>query len=202
MANTNKFKITYPIAGVVPAAIVFVLCFTTWIGDLFYSACFAVMAAGYSLVIARMVLDIIEKDWAPKTWQISFYGLMACGGWTGGVLCESWGWTSMWMCVTATGLLLCFGTRWLKDENGDGIPDIFQHLDKDESLDAKYMYEHMMFKRVDDKLDGEVDQKRPLCLCNGKAMTVKEAMDSGYDDAAQLGIEYIDALYAKNRGEK
>ncbi|MFA6934679.1 MAG: hypothetical protein WCR70_05360 [Sphaerochaetaceae bacterium] len=193
---TKKYKIVYPIVGIILGAVIFGLCQFVWLGDLFYSICFGILASGYALVLARVIMHLIDKDNGPKTWQISFYGLMACGGWTGGVLCESWGFTSLWMCVLATGLVLCFGTRWLKDENEDGIPDVFQKLEKEEALDAQYMYEHMIFKRKNDRLDGEPDQTRPLCLCGGKALTIKEAMDGGYDQAAGLGIEYIDGLYA------
>lgn len=199
---SKKYKIVYPIVGVIPGVLVFCLSQYVWFGDLFYSFCFGIMASGYSLVIARMILQLVDRHYDPKTWQVSFYGLMACGGWTGGVLCESWGWTSLWMCVLATGLVLCFGTRWLKDDNNDGIPDIFQNLDKHdkkEVLDAKYMYENMIFKRKGDTLDGEPDQTRPLCLCGGKALTVKEAMDNGFDQAAQSGIDYIDGLFAAKK---
>lgn len=194
----KKYKITYPLAGAIPAIAAFVYFFLVQKVGAFYSGCFAVLAGSTGLVTARVIMqNLIDGHNDPKTWQVNIYAMVAIGGWTGAIFAETWGWTSLFMCMVACGMLLCFGTRFLKDEDGNGIPDIFEPR----KVTAKYCYDHMLFALEDDKLGSKPDATRPLCLVDGKAYTAKEAKEAGYDDLAKTAIEYIDALFVKGEGK-
>ena len=195
----KKYKITYPLVCVIPAVAMFLYMLLYQKIDLFYSVCFGLLAGGSAFLVARIVLqNFVDGNNDPKTWQITIYGLVAVGGWVGAIFSETWGWTSFFLCMVACGLLLAFGTRFLKDEDGNGIPDIFERKRSvKEEVTPQYMYDHMLFKLVDDKLGNPADHNRPLCPSGSLAYTVTEALEKGLDDLAEKGIEYIDALFKK-----
>ena len=193
----KKYKIVYPIVLVVPFVAMFLYMFMFQKVDLFYSLCFGALASGSAILISRIIMqNFVDGNNDPKTWQITIYGLVAIGGWVGAIFATTWGWTSVFLCMVACGLLLSFGTRFLKDEDGNGIPDIFERKKKEE-VTKEYMYQHMPFKLVDDKLGNPADHNRPICPSGNNAYTVNEALDKGLDDLAEKGIEYIDEIFAK-----
>lgn len=202
-SKVKKYKITYPIVCVLPAVAMFLYMFLYQKVGVFYSVCFGVLAGGSAFLLARIILqNFIDGNNDPKTWQITIYGLVSVGGWVGAIFAETWGWTSIFLCMVACGLLLALGTRFLKDEDGNGIPDIFERKrEKKEEVSAEYMYDHMLFKLVDDKLGNPADHNRPLCVAGGQAYTVSEALAKGLDDLAGKGIEYIDGLFAVKKEE-
>ena len=194
----TKYKVVYPVAGAVPFIVA--AAFFLFYGEagLFYSVCFGVLAGATGLVIARMVMQcLIDGNNDPKTWQINIYAMVAVCGWIGAILAETWGWTSFFLCMVACGLLLCFGTRFLKDEDGNGIPDIFER----KKVTPQYLYDHMLFELKEDRLGNAADQMRPICLIGGKAYTVSEALEAGHTEAAEHGIEYIDGLFKAEEGK-
>ena len=200
----KKYKIVYPIVLAVPFAAMFLYMFLYQKVNLFYSICFGALASGSALLLARVVMqNLVDGRNDPKTWQITIYGLVAVGGWVGAIFAETWGWTSIFLCMVACGLLLSFGTRYLKDEDGNGIPDIFERKrEPKEEVNKEYMYEHMLFKLVDDKLGNPADHNRPICPSGNNAFTVSEALDKGLEELAGKGIEYIDGLFAKKEKDE
>lgn len=190
----TKYKVAYPLCGIIPLVTATLLLYLLDVMDLFYSICFGILAGATGLVLARVVMHLIDGDNDPKTWQITIYALVAIGGWVGAIFAETWGWTSLFMCMVASGLLMTFATRFLKDEDRNGIPDIFEG---DKKVTAQYCYEHMLFALVDDKLGNEPDHKRPLCEHGGQAYSVKEATEAGLTELAEAGKKYIDSLFDK-----
>lgn len=193
----KKYKITYPIVCVLAFAAMFLYMFMFQNMGLFYSICFGLLAMGTAFLVSRVILqNFIDGNNDPKTWQITIYGLVAVGGWVGAIFSTTWGWCSIFLCMVACGLLLALGTRFLKDEDGNGIPDIFEKK-REEEVKPDYMYKHMLFKLEGDTLGNPADHNRPLCPYGNKAYTVEEALAKGLTDLAGEGINYIDALFVK-----
>lgn len=200
----KKYKIVYPLATAIPAIAMLLLSLFALKFNLFYSACFAALAGATGFLLARVVmLNMVDSKNDPRTWQVNIYCAVAIGGWVGAIFAQTWGWTSVCLCMVCCGLLLALGTKYLKDEDHNGIPDIFEkQREVKEEVSKGYMYEHMLFKLKGDKLGGQADHNRPLCASGNTAMTVREAIDKGLDSIAAEGIDYIDTLFNKTTEEE
>ena len=189
----SKYKITYPIAIIAPSVATFLVLFLGKRANLFYSLCYAASAALLVVLICRVVLHEIDKDNSLRTWQVTVYMAVTLGGWVGSILAKTWRSTSLWMCVMCSGLILTLGARFLKDENADGIPDIFQA--KSTWMTEDYCVKHILYKFKDDVLGNDPDEGRPLCIVEGKAVTVEQARKLGYTSVADSGLEYIKSFF-------
>lgn len=189
----NKYLISYPVVGIISALVCFLPLILTNACPLLEIIFFSAAAGAVGILIARIILHETDEDNSLKTWQVTIYFALSIGGWICACLSQTWTWASIWLCVTMCGIILALGTRYLKDVNGDGIPDIFQ--DKKDVYSVDFLKANLRFRFVDDKLGGKKDTSKPLCLVDGKTMTVNEAMTAGYMDVANQGIEYIRTLY-------
>ena len=163
------------IAGFLIAALVSVLAFDE---SLLYALFFGLFGAAVSGMLARVVYHLSLKDYAPEMWQITIYMLLACGGWLGGILSTSWGWTTLWLSVMCIGILMALGTRFCK-----AVAEIRTKNSLEKTL--RYQY-------VDDKLGGAPNLDKPLTLIvDGQALTVEEALKAGKTEAAIKGRDYI-----------
>ena len=142
-----------------------------------YAIFWGILFGGLGTTVARLGYHLYLKDYAPEMWQISIYMILACGGWLGGILSSSWGWTTLWLSVMCIGILMALGTRFCKA--------VAEARTKD-SLEKTLRYRY-----VDDKLGGTLDLDAPLCKVDKEAMTVEEAEKAGAIAAAQAGREYI-----------
>ena len=143
-----------------------------------YAIFWGMLFGGSGATLARLIYHLYLKDYAPEMWQITVYMLLACGGWLGGILSTSWGWTTLFLAVMCVGILMALGTRFCKAVAEVRIKN---------SLEATLRYEY-----VDDKLGGSSNLDKPLTVVkNGTALTVEEALKAGETEAAKKGREYI-----------
>ena len=142
-----------------------------------YAIFWGILGGGAGVTVARMAYHLYLRDYAPEMWQITIYMLLACGGWLGGILSSSWGWTTLWLSVMCIGILMALGTRFCRSVAEAKVKN---------SLESTLRYHF-----VDDKLGGALDLNQPLCLVDKEAMTVEEAEKAGAIAAAQVGREYI-----------
>ena len=104
--------------------------------------------------------------------------LLACGGWLGGILSTSWGWTTLWLAVMCIGILMALGTRFCKAVA--------------EARTKNSLENTLRYQFVDDRLGGTPNLDKPLTLIvDGQALTVAEALKAGKTDAARKGRDYI-----------
>lgn len=148
-------------------------------------AAYAIFYGGFGAavggVLARTAYHIILKDYAPEMWQISIYLLVASAGWLGAVLALSWGWVSLWLSVMCIGILMAVGTRFCKSVAKTRVSA---------SLETTLRY-----RLSGDKLDGKALVDSPLTVVKDNvALTVAEAENQGFKDAAKKGRDYIKSL--------
>ena len=143
-----------------------------------YSLFWGMFFGGAGATLARLVYHLYLKDYAPEMWQITIYMLLACGGWLGGILSTSWGWTTLWLAVMCIGILMALGTRFCKAVA--------------EARTKNSLENTLRYQFVDDRLGGTPNLDKPLTLIvDGQALTVAEALKAGKTDAARKGRDYI-----------
>ena len=143
-----------------------------------YALFWGIFAAGIGATVARLVYHLCLRDYAPEMWQIEVYMVLACGGWLGGILSASWGWTTLWLAVMAGAILMALGTRFCKE---------VAEVRTKNSLERT-----MRYQLSEDRLGGTPNLDRPLTLVvNGQALTVEEALKAGKTEEAMKGREYI-----------
>ena len=143
-----------------------------------YSIFWGIFASGIGATLARLGYHLYLKDYAPEMWQIEIYMLLACGGWLGGMLSASWGWTTFWLSLMCIGIIMALGTRFCR---------AVAEVKVKNSLEATLRYEY-----VDDKIGGSPNLDAPLTMIkDGTALTVEEALKAGEIEAAKKGREYI-----------
>ena len=177
MKAYQKKLLIYGLSAAICCIIAALLAGLVFNADVSYSVFWGIFAGGVGVTLSRLVYHLFLKDYAPEMWQITIYMLIACGGWLGGILSSSWGWTTLWLSVMCIGILMSLGTRFCRSVAEAKIKN---------SLESSLRYHF-----VDDKLGGALDLNQPLCLVDKEAMTVEEAEKAGAIAAAQLGREYI-----------
>ena len=143
-----------------------------------YAIFWGMLAGGLGAIVSRLAYHLYLKDYAPEMWQITIYMLLACGGWLGGILSSSWGWTTFWLSLMCIGILMALGTRFCRS--------VAEERTKN-SLEST-----LRFQFVDDRLGGTPNLDKPLTLIlDGQALTVEEALKAGKTEEARKGREYI-----------
>lgn len=178
MKTYQKKLLIYGLSGIlccIIAALVSGLVFATGVQ---YAIFWGILFGGIGVTVSRFIYHLYLKDYAPEMWQITIYMLLACGGWLGGILSTSWGWTTLWLSVMCIGILMALGTRFCK-----AVAEIRTKNSLEKTL--RYQY-------VDDKLGGAPNLDKPLTLIvDGQALTVEEALKAGKTEAAIKGRDYI-----------
>ena len=153
--------------------------FTDWLPlYLCFWTCFGAVLGS---CIARVVLHVMMKDWSAEMWQVSIYHMVTAGGILGLIYCNSWGWASFFAALIVGMGLMAGGTRFLDQVGGTLI------LYKIES--------EMRYYPKEDKAGAEDDMERPVCLYDGKALTVREAEEAGLTEAADLARKNLAGIY-------
>lgn len=143
-----------------------------------YAIFWGILFGGVGATLARLVYHLYLKDYAPEMWQITVYMLLACGGWLGGILSTSWGWTTLWLAVMCVGILMALGTRFCKAVA--------------EARTKNSLERTLRYQLVDDMLGGAPNLDKPLTLIlDGQPLTVEEALNAGKTEEARKGREYI-----------
>lgn len=178
MKTYQKKLLIYGLSGIlccIIAALVSGLVFAT--GAL-YAIFWGILFSGIGVTVSRLIYHLYLKDYAPEMWQITIYMLLACGGWLGGILSSSWGWTTLWLSVMCIGILMALGTRFCK-----AVAEIRTKNSLEKTL--RYQY-------VDDKLGGAPNLDKPLTVkVDGQALTVEECLKAGKTEEAKKGRDYI-----------
>ncbi len=178
MKTYQKKLLIYGIPGVLCCIIAALLAGLVFSSCLAYSIFWGILFGGVGTTLARLVYHIYLKDYAPEMWQITIYMLLACGGWLGGILSSSWGWTTLWLSVMCIGILMAVGTRFCK-----AVAEVRTR----NSLESTLRYQ-----LVDDKLGNSPNLDKPLTLkVDGQALTVEEALKAGKIEEARKGRDYI-----------
>ena len=143
-----------------------------------YAIFWGVLFGGSGATVSRLIYHLYLRDYAPEMWQITIYMLLACGGWLGGILSSSWGWTTLWLAVMCIGILMALGTRFCK-----AVAEVRTRNSLESSLRYKFS---------EDRLGGTPNLDEPLTLIvDGQALTVEEALKAGKTEEARKGREYI-----------
>lgn len=143
-----------------------------------YAIFWGMLFCALGATVARVVYHLSLKDYAPEMWQITVYILLACAGWTGGILSTTWGWTTFSLSLMCVGILMAVGTRFCKSVAVTKVKS---------SLEYTLRYQFM-----NDVLGGTPNLDAPLTLIlNGRALTVDEAEKAGKTEAAEKGRAYI-----------
>ena len=138
-----------------------------------YAFFWGILSGGIGVTVARLVYHLVLKDYAPEMWQITVYMLLSCGGWLGGILATSWGWTTFWLSVMCVGIIMAAGTRFCRRVSETRVQN---------SLETTLRYRY-----IDDKLGGTPDLDSPLTVVvNGQALTVEEAENEFTDEPERL----------------
>ena len=143
-----------------------------------YAIFWGLLFGALGVTLSRLIYHLVLKDYAPEMWQITVYMLLACGGWLGGILSTTWGWTTLSLSVMCIGILMAVGTRFCRAVAVTKVKN---------SLEYTLRYQYM-----DDVLGGTPNLDKPLTtVINGTALTVAEAEKAGKTDAAEKGRRYI-----------
>lgn len=191
MSTTKMKALLYICVALVFFLASFALAFFGCRETLFYSVCWSFVGGGYAAILARTILHIVMKDYSAEMWQVSIYLIVAVSAWIGAILSLTWGWASFWMAIMIASLIFAVGNRFITKamqiatasmETGSQVPIL-------EKLKATQRYEF-----VDDKLGSAPNLDKPLCLIDGRALTVNEAEAAGYGAIAADAIEYFKTL--------
>ena len=148
----------------------------------FYSVCWGIAGGALAAVIARVIYHLVQGDNTPEMWQITVYGVISVAGWIGGILSTTWLWATFALAIMCVGVLMATGTRFCKAVAKEKM--------------KKSLERTLRYKKVGDRLSGELDTKRPLTLIvDGVALTVAEAEKAEYSTEAESGREYIALLF-------
>lgn len=189
---TKLKSLLYVGLALVSALTSFLVCFfgigMGWIYSLSWGAFFG----GVGLVLSRTLYHIYTDDNAPSMWQASIYGLVACLGWLGAILCASYTWLFVWI-ATITGMgLMVVGVRFI-----DGWWLIKSIKAKADESCVESLAETLKYKFKDDDPSKGEDTSRPLCAVNGKILTCVEADAEGFGAIAADGRTYIKMISTK-----
>lgn len=181
MTGKQKSLLVYGLSGAAGALIASLVAGLAFDEGLQYSIFWGMLGAGVGVTCARIVWHLALKDYAPEMWQISIYMLVACGGWLGGILSTTWGWTSVSLAVMAAAILMALGTRFCRIVA--------------EARVASSLERTLRYRLVDDRLGGVENLDAPLIKVDGNALTVEEAVKAGVAaDRIKAARDYIEKL--------
>ena len=144
----------------------------------FFWTCFGAVVGACA---SRVALHIAYKDWSAEMWQVSIYQAVVAIGILGLIYSTSWGGASFAAALIVGMGIMAFGTRFL-DQVGGTL--------KLYSIECETRY-----YPVGDEAGADDDTARPICLYDGKALTIKEAESVGLIGAADNARKKLAAIY-------
>lgn len=205
--ETRKKIIVYGVAALAGFCISGLVSYIVFFETLLYSFFFGLFGAGIAAVIARTVYHLaVLKDNTPRMWGVSVDFLISCGGWLFAVLSTSILGSSVGLAVTALGLIMAYGNRFVgavkeiagavKDEKETKAVGVDYAELKSELLKT------MKYAFINDDPDLGEDKSRPLCMINGVACTPVEAYAMGKGAAAAEAQQYVNMIVEKIQEDK
>lgn len=134
--------------------------------------------------IARVAFHLWYDDSSAQMWQTAIYHMVVAVGIIGLIFSTGWGWISFWAAVLVAMVILALGTRFLEQVGG--------------TLKLVQMEAEKRFYPKGDVAGEDDDTERPVCLVDGKALTIKEAEAAGMHGAAQNAREKLCQIYGIN----
>ena len=181
-----------------------------------YSVCWAFLFGGVALIIARIVLHEVKHVADAEDYAVDVYLALACGGWLGLILTDTWLGVSVFGALLVGAALMALGVRFL-DPVAEGdvtVPapvaekeTVFhvrgkkadKHKDNESELD--FLKRTLRFRFVDDNMDNPPATDQPICEVDGEPLTCDEADARGFGAKAGEGIEYCKMVLAKKKEE-
>lgn len=189
MKSWQKKLLSYGLTSSISFLIAFLVLLLATDQGALYSFFWAVTASASATLIARLIYHLALKDFAPEMWQISAYWLLAIGGFIWSILAPTWDWATVSLCVTATGVVLALGTRF--------VPELAEERTK------RSLWGTLRYKFVNDELGGNKNLNAPVCKVeNGTALTVLECLAKGYKTEAKSGKAYISKVVEAAKEKK
>lgn len=195
MTTTKMKALLYIGVALVFFLATFALAFWGCHETLFYSVCWSLVGGGYAAILARTIFHLVMKDYSAEMWQVSIYLIVAVSAWIGAILSLTWGWASFWMAIMIASLIFAIGNRFIAKAMQIAAAAMetnsseFVQTPVLEKLKATQRYEF-----VDNTLGSASNLDKPLCLIDGRALTVNEAEAAGYGAIAAEAIEYFKTI--------
>ena len=193
MISRNKVMALVGVVSVIIAVALFTAAFKM---EIVYVISWTLAVVAIALVLTEILYKSIKKELTPVSWQIIIYGILAIAGWIGATLSSTWGWCSASMALFVGALTMMIGTFIMKR----GVKEEIQEQDKkEEAKKPEDLLSTLRYKFIDDDMSKAFNLDEPICLVDGKALTVEEAEKAGAKDVALKGKQYIENL---KKGEK
>lgn len=203
----KKKIIVYGVAALAGFCISGLVSYIVFFETLLYSFFFGLFGAGVAAVIARTVYHLaVLKDNTPRMWGVSVDFLISCGGWLFAVLSTSILGSSVGLAITALGLIMAYGNRFVGavKEIAGAVED--EKETKAVSVDyaelKAELLKTMKYAFINDDPDLGEDKSRALCMINGVAYTPVEAYAMGNGAAAAEAQQYVNMIVEKIQEEQ
>lgn len=147
--------------------------------------------------ISRVVLHIYYKDNTPKMWHVTIFHFVGTFGVLGLILCNTIGGAAVATAVIAIGAMMTLGVRFVTYRGGT---DLIYHIERE-----------MRYFPVGDLPTELEDSNRPLIPYGEEKLTIYEAEERGFKDAATAARGILYRIYgiedklpknAENKEEK
>lgn len=131
--------------------------------------------------ISRVVLHIYYKDNSPKMWHVTIFHFVTAFGVLGLIMCNTFGGAAVASAVIAIGIMMTLGVRFV---NYRGGTDLIYHIERE-----------MRYYPVGDLPTEIEDENRPLIPYGEERLTIYEAEERGFKDAAQEARVFLYTIY-------
>ncbi len=131
--------------------------------------------------ISRVVLHIYYKDNSPKMWHVTIFHFVGTFGVLGLIMCNTIGGAAVSTAVIAIGAMMTLGVRFV---NYRGGTDLIYHIERE-----------MRYYPVGDLATEVEDTNRPLIPYGEEALTIYEAEQRGFKDAAREARTMLYLIY-------
>lgn len=205
--ETRKKIIVYGVAALAGFCISGLVSYIAFFETLLYSFFFGLFGAGIAAAIARTVYHLaVLKDNTPRMWGVSVDFLISCGGWLFAVLSTSILGSSVGLAITALGLIMAYGNRFV-----GAVKEIAGAVEDEKETKAvgvdyaelkSELLKTMKYAFINDDPDLGEDKSRPLCMINGVAYTPVEAYAMGKGAAAAEAQQYVNMIVEKIQEEQ
>lgn len=172
-----------------------------------YTVSWTIAAVSIALIITEIIWKARLGALTPQNWQPIIYAIAATAGWIGSTLSTTWMWCSIWLALAVCALVMLIGTYVLRhlpkkvispsgEETVIESEEVLEVVTGDDEQLQK-LVTTLRYKYVEDDPRGSTSLDNPLCLVDGKALTVYEAAAGGHTEAAEEGLAYIKKVYNK-----
>lgn len=193
MINSVKLKaLLYIGLAFVSCLVAFIVCFFGIGLGWLYSCSWGLFFGATGAVLARTIFHLYLEDFKAEMWQVSIYGLIACLGWLGCILCASYTWLFVWIALIVGMGLMLVGVRFI-----DGYIANRENAPKDTDSILASLINTRRYRFIEDDPSKGENLEKPVCLVDNKALTVAEAEAEGYVKVARKGKSYLKKICKK-----